>query len=276
MNMTVHARFRSPYRVTVAETLTQYDYGQRLLISGVVLPSNYKAHFSNEEFGGASKTQIGTADGVLIPKEYLETGGMIYAWIFITEEDAGKTMYKIKIPVSKRSAITDEEPLPEQQSAIDQIIVALNNLHEALQAFGVDVETAPSDIATVEKIVDPETGAITLRFGLPKGDQGATGPQGIQGPKGDTGETGAQGPKGDQGIQGPQGEKGDTGEKGDKGDTGAQGIQGPKGDKGDTGDTGPQGIQGPQGEDYVLTAQDKADIADLVLAALPNAEEVTW
>lgn len=62
------------------------------------------------------------------------------------------------------------------------------------------------------------------------------------------------GPAGPQGIQGPQGPKGDTGE------TGPQGIQGPQGPKGDTGDS------------YVLTAQDKADIADIVLSELPIAE----
>ena len=62
-----------------------------------------------------------------------------------------------------------------------------------------------------------ETEAI-LNFTIPRGDPGATGPQG---PKGDTGETGPQGPKGDTGETGPQGPKGDTGETG---------PQGPKGD----------------------------------------------
>ena len=43
-----------------------------------------------------------------------------------------------------------------------------------------------------------------------------------------------------------------------------------KGDKGEQGERGPQGIQGergpqgPQGDDYVLTEQDKRDIAELV------------
>ena len=75
--------------------------------------------------------------------------------------------------------------------------------------------------------------------------------QNIKGPKGDTGATGAQG------------EKGDTGEQGPKGDTGAQG---PKGD------TGAQGPKGADGQDYVLTSQDKADIADIVLDELTIAE----
>ena len=35
-----------------------------------------------------------------------------------------------------------------------------------------------------------------------------------------------------------------------------------------------EGMKGDPGDDYVLTAQDKADIADLVLAELPVAEEI--
>lgn len=58
--------------------------------------------------------------------------------------------------------------------------------------------------------------------------------------------------KGEQGIQGIQGE------------TGPQGIQGEQGPKGDPGDA------------YVLTNQDKTDIANMVLTLLPNGEEGTY
>ena len=54
---------------------------------------------------------------------------------------------------------------------------------------------------------------------------------------------GATGPQGEQGIQGQ------TGPQGPKGEQGIQGIQGPKGDPGD---------------DYILTEQDKQEIAGLV------------
>ena len=66
--------------------------------------------------------------------------------------------------------------------------------------------------------------------------------------------------------QGSQGEKGDTGETGPQGPQGATGPQGPQGATGPQGPTGPEGPQGPQGDDYVLTNQDKQDIADLVRA----------
>ena len=106
----------------------------------------------------------------------------------------------------------------------------------------------------------------------PKGDKGDTGP------KGDTGSTGPTGPTG------PKGDKGDAGPKGDKGETGTTGPQGPKGDKGDKGDTGAAGTNGKDGKDGYTpvksvdyyTDADKQEIVNLVLAALPNSEEVSY
>ena len=49
--------------------------------------------------------------------------------------------------------------------------------------------------------------------------------------------------------------------------SGMQGIQGPQ---------GIQGVQGIQGEDYVLTDDDKSEIASLVLASLPSSEGVSY
>lgn len=84
---------------------------------------------------------------------------------------------------------------------------------DSIKNLGVESETLePSEPATVVKHVDPETGAVTLEFGIPrgadgqpgeKGDTGETGPQGetgATGPQGPTGETGAQGPAGDDGV----------------------------------------------------------------------------
>ena len=72
-----------------------------------------------------------------------------------------------------------------------------------------------------------------------------------------------KGDKGDQGIQGEKGEKGDTGAKGDKGD------------KGDTGATGAAGKTPVKGTDY-YTEADKAEMVAAVIAALPDATEVSY
>ena len=83
---------------------------------------------------------------------------------------------------------------------------------------------------------------------------GPAGPQGSQGEAGPQGPIGPQGPQGIQGEQGPQG---------------IQGEQGPQGPKGD------QGPQGPAGADYVLTQNDKTEIAGMVdLTGLATEEYV--
>ena len=66
-------------------------------------------------------------------------------------------------------------------------------------------------------------------------------------------------------FDGPQGQKGDPGEKGDKGDTGEQGIQGIP---------GKDGADGKDGEDYVLTNEDKQEIAEMAaeLVEVPDVD----
>lgn len=66
---------------------------------------------------------------------------------------------------------------------------------------------------------------------------------------------GRDGTDGKDGATGPQGEQGPMGPRGPQGETGPQGPEG---------EQGPQGEQGTPGENYVLTEQDKRDIADIV------------
>lgn len=102
-----------------------------------------------------------------------------------------------------------------------------------------------------------------------RGPQGIQGPAGPQGPKGEQGIQGATGP---QGKEGPQGPKGDKGERGSQGPTGATGPQGPKGNTGEQGIQGPAGPQGIPGENYVLTDEDKQEIAGYV-SVIPDLSD---
>lgn len=107
----------------------------------------------------------------------------------------------------------------------------------------------------------------------------------LVGPPGKNGAQGEPGPAGSDGFSPiatvTQTETGATISIQDKsGTTTATITNGAKGDKGDPGDTGPQGEQGPagytpvRGTDY-WTAADQAQIVQDVLAALPEAEEVS-
>lgn len=202
--------------------LYQYNYGMVLKITGVDLPTAYEVDFSND-ISGQSITQIGGADGVAIPAQFFQPGQAIYCWLRVhPTQDSGITTATIVIPISPRATITDEEPTPEEQSAIDQAIAALNDA----------VDRAEDAVEHYPKVEN----SIWYTWDVDAGEYVSTGVPA----------------QGGQGPQGPKGDKGDTGEQGQKGD---------KGDTGDTGATGPQGAKGDPGDDYVLTAADKAEIA---------------
>lgn len=63
---------------------------------------------------------------------------------------------------------------------------------------------------------------------------------------------------------------------------GEQGIQGPKGDKGEKGEQGPKGVKGEKGDtgangsDYILTDEDKTEIAEIVMSKIADGSEVNY
>lgn len=159
-----------------ATPLWQYDYGQILEINGLDLPATYQVHFCNCS-DSQTITVLGNADGVLIPDNLLQTGKTVIAYIYLhTGADDGETEYKITIPVRSRPAPSDIPPTPEQQSALDEAIAALNSAVE-------DVE----DIA--DGIPDQINAALAEAKASGEFD-GPPGPQGAQGPQGESGTPG--------------------------------------------------------------------------------------
>ena len=210
---------------TATPSLAQWDVGQVLKIEGVDLPAAYQVDFSTEYTRNAIQ-KIGNAAGVSVPNELLQRSAPITAYIVLHEgENDRETEYWITIHVTPRTPPETITPDPEEQSVIDQAVAALQAgvaaaeaAAQSVQNMGVEAETLPEgSAAAVEKAVDPETGAVTLSFGIPTGATGATGPQG---PQGSQGETGPQGPQGIQGETGPQGIQGETGPTGPQGPAG--------------------------------------------------------
>ena len=183
LNVTT-AVFRPGFNIaTASPSLVQWDQGQTLQFEGVELPSAYQVEFTNAVTVQAI-TMIGNENGVEIPNELLQQSFPINAYIVLheTAEDR-ETEYWATIYVKARQQPREETPDPEQISVIDQTIAALQEgvaeaqaASQAVQNMGVEAETLPEgSAATVEKTVDPETGEVTLGFGIPEGRHGATG-----------------------------------------------------------------------------------------------------
>lgn len=276
------------FKVTRTRQLYQYDYGQILRFAGIDLPDAYTVHFSNRQIGGDSVKQVGGADGVQIPDEMLTSGQNVYAWVFLhTGADDGETMYAVTIPVQQRPKPTEEEPTPVQQGLIEQAIAALNagveaaqKAAESVQDMGVEAETlAPGSAATVEKTVDPDTGVVTLEFGIPRGDKGDPGNDGTSPAVTITPITGghrvtitdAYGTRAFDVMDGADGEDGRGIESAVMNDDYTLTLTYTDGTSYTT-----LSLRGAPGADYVLTEADKEEIAQIVLGELPVSEEVSW
>lgn len=151
-------------RYTVTAPIVKEDYGLYLQIEGVELPSTYEVDFSNSENSGTSVTMIGNADGVLIPRQFIDSGKDVFAFLYHVGEDFGRTVYKFRIPNKVRPDRTNEEPTPEEQSAIDQAISALN---DAVEQTTQDVASADQSAQSAKEDADraeqAKTGAETAQ-----------------------------------------------------------------------------------------------------------------
>ena len=96
---------------TRATGLWQWDYGQKLRIEGLTLPTAVEIHFALTEQSGDAITRVGTTkDGVtevVIPDSLLENQAVsasykIYAWIYLADKTSGETVKRISVWVKCR------------------------------------------------------------------------------------------------------------------------------------------------------------------------------
>ena len=194
LNVTTAVFAENCNTATASPSLAQWDTEQVLQISGIDLPDSYKVEFSTVYTRNAIP-EIGDASGVTIPNALLQRSAPITAYVVLYGENGGRNReYWITIYITPGQPPETITPDPEQADVIDQAIAALNNgvarteaaatsaegsardaeaAATAVQNLSVAAETlATGEPASVEKTVDPETGAVTLNFGLPRGAKG--------------------------------------------------------------------------------------------------------
>lgn len=180
MSEIIQAVFTSSKTFVKTDPQWRYNKGQKLQVFGLDLPEYFEAHFSNE-IDGPAKSVIGQDGLVSIPPEYFIPGGNIYCWLYIQEGEAHITKCQVRIPLYEKGELTDEEPTPEQQSALDEAIDALN---DAVDGIPAKINEALAQ-AKASGEFDGADGA--------DGQDGADGAPGPQGPAGENGQDGQNG-----------------------------------------------------------------------------------
>lgn len=266
-------------KFATTDYLWQYDYGQILKISGIDLPELYEVHVSGSASGSAV-TVFGDANGIAIPDEYLMKSGSINMYIYLhTGESDGETEYKITIPVKSRVKPTHEEPTPVQQSEIERLIALCEEIIEHGGGGGGGSDGF-SPIVTVTTITGGHRISIQDKTHTVTADV-MDGVDGTDGKDGTNGIDGKDGKDGKDGINGTDGKDGSDGVSPTISVTEITGghtvtITDAEHPSGQTFNVmnGSDGQDGQDGSDYVLTEQDKQDIASLVdgLPAVTTAD----
>lgn len=171
MNNIIECKLESTYK-EIFTGIWQYDYGQKLRITGKNFPKTVEMQFSLHEKSGSVITRIGTTtDGVTevkIPDELLKNEGhsqdySIYAYIYLTDETSGNTEYQIVLHVKSRTKPENpsEEPLPEP-NIFHETVVAVNASAERAEKAVSDAENIRDNLNLdlSEKITRPDTAKV--------------------------------------------------------------------------------------------------------------------
>ena len=119
--------------VTVAG-LTQWDKGQKLHIKGLSLPETIQVHFANKKNANAI-VMVGVKEKdyvvVEIPDALLEMPYDFYAWIYLTNENMGKTIKTIILKVENRAKPQDF--ISENPDATDILSDVVNKINQNIK-----------------------------------------------------------------------------------------------------------------------------------------------
>ena len=133
-----------------ATGLWQWDYGQRLRIEGLHLPTAVEIHFALTEFAGDAIPRVGTTkDGVtevVIPDSLLENQAAgatyeIYAWIYLADNTSGETIKRISMQVKCRPK-PEGHDTPEDAELFREAIEAVNASADRAEAAMEGAEAA--------------------------------------------------------------------------------------------------------------------------------------
>lgn len=146
MNRNIVTAVFGANREAKTATRYRYDYGQVLMLDGIVdLPEYYETHFAKSPTSAEAQRVMGTSEGVSIPDSLLQTAGDIYAWVYLhTGDSDGETVYRAIIPVRDRPKPEDPSEEPIDPDIVEQAINALNDAIGIAEGAAADAQEAAS------------------------------------------------------------------------------------------------------------------------------------
>lgn len=158
----IQVAFGAIRKITGPALQWQYNEKQYLIIKGLDLPEVYAVDFMNK--GDTDTiTMTPTAEGVLIPDQFLLDGRPLIAYVVVVDGGSVNTIAQITFPVNVRGRRTDMSPEPAEQQQIDQLIATMNEAVEDSQASAEKSERQAG--ISDEHAQDSEAWAVGQRGG---------------------------------------------------------------------------------------------------------------
>lgn len=129
----------------IGEPVTMIDYGLKIKLTGMELPTAYEVHFSNS-MNQPATVAIGDASGVVVPYEYTEMSGTLYGWLYLHNDMTdGYTARSFALKINRRATVDPPQALPPQATVIEQAIIALNMAIERTEAARDEAEESAGE-----------------------------------------------------------------------------------------------------------------------------------
>lgn len=141
----------------IVRKLTQWDYGQQIRISGIPFSGEIEVHFAQS--GGCQAFRV-AADveedrlSAEIPNKFLEEARSIYAYVYVTTPESGRTEYTICMTVKARARPEDYEA-PADKDIIVQLREEVKKKADGAQISGNNLQLTSEGKPVGEPVVLP-------------------------------------------------------------------------------------------------------------------------
>lgn len=164
----VNVNFKNGFADRVP-TVTQYDYGQHLRITGLALPEAVEFHFKNQKSEETLLVAGITTDGITtvqIPNSMLKEPHNIMVYVYVSNGESGKTVYRIDLNMRVRNAPQELSTDPNDEhyvNGVSELIAeaagAANLAKESLEKAKNAKEICLSAAAATQALCDTLTPA---------------------------------------------------------------------------------------------------------------------
>lgn len=145
---------------TTAHGLTQWDYGQELVLecAGLEIPDGTEINYYQ---GKLSSIAYLRSNHSMIPDIMLQSAADITAYVYIRSPASGETVLSVKLPVRERPQ-PDNYVLPEYKDYTRLLPPGGNAGQALIKATDQDFDTQWADDAGMEELTDAEIDAMFL------------------------------------------------------------------------------------------------------------------